>query len=110
MRAHIFIPNLALVNPSDSFSGNLSRKLTRTCVPMMVMCIGHNWDAATMQPLNAPIVFQTMVVLHKIAGIESYEEYDELRDNRRAAEKPYSKDFRRQITGAQRPFVTGRGN
>ncbi len=39
-----------------------------------------------MQPLIAPIV-QTMVVVHNIAGIESYDEYDELTENRRAAEK-----------------------
>jgi hypothetical protein len=51
-----------------------------------------------------------MVAVHNIAGIESYDEYDELRENRRAAEKNHSKDFRRQLTGAQRPFVTGWGN
>jgi hypothetical protein len=30
---------------------------------------------------------QTMVVVHNIAGVESYDEYDELRKNRRAAGK-----------------------
>ncbi len=42
----------------------------------MVARIRHNWDAAAMQPLIVPIV-QTMVVVHNIAGIESYEEYDD---------------------------------
>ncbi len=47
----------------------------------MVARIGHNWDAAAIQPLIAPIV-QTMVVVHNIAGIQSYHEYDELREIR----------------------------
>ncbi len=108
MRVQIFIPNLARVDPSESFS----RKIARTCVPLMVARTGHTWDAAAMQNLIPPIV-QTMVVVHNIARIQDYDEYDALRENRRAAEKPYSpysKDFRRQITGAQRPFVTGPGN
>ncbi len=56
-------------------SGSYSRKITRTCVPLMVARIGHNWDAAGAANLVGPIV-QTMVVVHNIAGIESYEEYD----------------------------------
>ncbi len=57
-------------------SKSFSRKITRSCVPLMVARIGHNWDAAAMQPLIAPMV-QTMVVVHNTAGIESYDEYDE---------------------------------
>ncbi len=55
----------------------------------MVARIGHNWDAAAIQPLISPIVqsLQTMVVVHNIAGIQRYHEYDELRENRCAAEK-----------------------
>ncbi len=45
----------------------------------MVARIGHNWDAAGAANLLGPIV-QTMVVVHNIAGIESYEEYDALRE------------------------------
>ena len=69
MRVQILIPNLTF-----------SRKITHTCVPLMVARIRHNWGAAAMQPLIAPIV-QSMVVAHNIAGIESYDEYDELREN-----------------------------
>jgi hypothetical protein len=50
-------------------SGSFSRKITRTCVPLMVARIGHNWDAAANHSLIAPIV-QTMVVVHNIAGIQ----------------------------------------
>jgi hypothetical protein len=71
--------------------------------------IGHNWDAAAMQPLVVPIV-QTVIVVHNIASIEIYDEYDALLENRRAAEKCLLQGFRKQITGARRPFVTGRGN
>jgi hypothetical protein len=77
MRVQLFIPNLAPVNPS------LEKSLRSA---------GHYRDAAAMQPLIAPIV-QTMVVVHHIAGIESYDEYDELRDNRRAAGKPLLQGF-----------------
>jgi hypothetical protein len=63
--------------------------------------------------LVAPIV-QTMVVVHNIAGIQDIEEYDALRENRRVAKRVliqgFQPIFRRQIIGAQRPFVTGRGN
>ncbi len=45
-----------------------------------------------MQPLIAPII-QTMVVVHNIAGIEKYEENDELREIRRAAEKNLLQGF-----------------
>ena len=58
----------------------------------MVARIGLNWNAAGAANLVAPIV-QTMVVAHKIAGIEDYEEYDELRENRRAAEKTLLQGF-----------------
>ncbi len=58
----------------------------------MVARIGHNWDAAANQSLIAPIV-QTMVVVHNIAGIQDYDEYDALWDNRRAAEKPLLQGF-----------------
>ncbi len=34
-----------------------------------------------------------MVVMHNIAGIDSYEEYDALRENRRAAEKTLLQGF-----------------
>ncbi len=67
-------------------SGSFSRKITRTCVPLMVARIGHKWDAASPATLVAPII-QTMVVVHNIAGIDSYEEYDALRENRRVAER-----------------------
>jgi hypothetical protein len=49
--------------------GSYSRKITRTCVPLMVARIGHNWYAAGAVNLVGPIV-QTMVVVHNIAGIE----------------------------------------
>jgi hypothetical protein len=67
-------------------SGSFSRKITRTCVLLMVARIGHNWGTAAMQNLIAPIV-QTMVVVHNIAGIQDDDEHDALRENRRAAEK-----------------------
>jgi hypothetical protein len=52
---------------------SFSRKITRICAPLIVARIGNNWDATAMQleTLIAPIV-QTMVVVHNIAGIESY--------------------------------------
>ncbi len=75
-------PNLhSKLGTSQSFS----RKITSTCVPLIVARIGHNWDAAGAANLVAPIV-QTMVVAHNIAGIQDYDEYDALRENRRAAE------------------------
>ena len=52
----------------------------------MVARIGHNWDSAGEASRVAPIV-QTMVVAHNIAGIEDYDEYDALRNNRPAVEK-----------------------
>jgi hypothetical protein len=58
----------------------------------MVARIGHNWDAASMQNLIAPIV-QTMGVVHNIAGIQDYDKYDALRENRRAAEKTLLRGF-----------------
>jgi hypothetical protein len=73
-------------------SGSFSRKITRTCVPLMVARIGHNWDAAAMQNLVAPIV-QTMVVVHNIAGVQDYDEYDALQENRRAAERTLLQGF-----------------
>jgi hypothetical protein len=42
----------------------------------MVARIGHNWDAAAIAP-----IIQTMVVVHNIVDKESYDEYDELRQN-----------------------------
>jgi hypothetical protein len=69
-----------------------SRKITRACVPLMVARIGNDWDAAGAANLVAPIV-QTMVVAHKIAGIDDYDEYDALRDNRPAAEKVLIQGF-----------------
>jgi hypothetical protein len=64
----------------------------------MAARIEHYWDAAAMQPLIAPIV-QTMVVVHNIAGIKSYDEYDELRENRRAAEKTLLQGFQPNFLG-----------
>ncbi len=58
----------------------------------MVARIGHYWDAAAMKPLIA-LIAQTMVVVQNIAGIQSYDEYDELREKRRAAEKPVLQAF-----------------
>ncbi len=58
----------------------------------MVARIGHNWDAAATQNLVAPIV-QTMVVVHNIAGTQDYDEYDALRENRRAAERTLHQGF-----------------
>ncbi len=58
----------------------------------MVASIGHNWDAAVAANLVGPIV-QTMVVVHKIAGIKSYDEYDALRENRRAVERTLLQGF-----------------
>ena len=69
-----------------------TRKITRACVPFLVARIGHGWDAAAMQPLVAPIV-QTMVVVNEIAGITSYDEYDELRENRPGAERTLLQGF-----------------
>jgi hypothetical protein len=104
MRVLIFVPNLKL--NAQTFS----RKITRACVPLMVVRIGHNWDAAGAASLVVPMV-QTMVVAHNIASIQDYEEYDALRNNRPAAERVLLQGFfRRQITVAQRPFVTRRGN
>jgi hypothetical protein len=68
-------------------------KITCTCVLLMVARIGHNWDAAAVQPLIAPIV-QTMAVVHNTAGIESCDEYDELRESLRAAAKNLLQGFR----------------
>ena len=61
--------------------GSCARKITSTCVPLMVARIGHNWDAAGEANRVAPIL-ETMVVVHNIAGIQDYEEYDALRGNR----------------------------
>ncbi len=58
----------------------------------MVARIGHNWDATAMQNLVAPID-QTMVVVHNIAGIQDYDEYVLLRENRRAAERTLLQGF-----------------
>ena len=52
----------------------------------MVARIGHNWDSAGEASRVAPIV-QTMVVVHNIAGIQDYEEYDALRGNRPCRKK-----------------------
>jgi hypothetical protein len=52
----------------------------------MVARIGHNWDAAGEANWVVPII-ETMVVVHNIAGIQDYEEYDALRGNRPVSEK-----------------------
>ena len=62
-----------------------SRKITRTCVPVMVARIGYHWDAASKKHLVLPII-QHMVVLNNIGGIESHDEYEVLRENRPHAE------------------------
>ena len=54
--------------------------------------IGLNWNAAGAANPVAPIV-QTMVVAHNIAGIQDYDEYDALRENRRAAKKTLLQGF-----------------
>jgi hypothetical protein len=84
-------------------SGSFSRKITRTCVPLMVARIGHNWDAAAVQNLVAPVV-QTMVVVHNIAGIQDYEEYDALRENRHAAERTLHQGFQEKNKRGAKAF------
>jgi hypothetical protein len=72
--------------------GSFSRKITRTCVPLMVARIGHNWDSAGEASRVAPIV-QTMVVVHNIADIKDYDEYDALRENRPVSERVLLQGF-----------------
>jgi hypothetical protein len=79
---------------------SFSRKITRTCVPLMAV---HNWDAAAMQLLFAPIV-QTMVAVHNIAGIERYDEYDELRENHRVAQKLLLQGFQETNSRGAKAF------
>lgn len=55
-----------------------TRKLTKLCVPVMVARLGQNWTAASSRCAVLPI-FQTMVVDGSIGGIETHEEYEELR-------------------------------
>ncbi len=69
----------------------------------MVSRIRHNRDAAAIQPLIVPIV-QTMVVVHNIAGIKSYDEYDALRENRRAAEKNPPQGFQKTNNRGENAF------
>jgi hypothetical protein len=86
-------PNLhSKLGCSLGISQSFSRKISRTCVPLMVARIGHNWDAAGAANLVAPIV-QTMVVVHNIAGIQDFEEYDALRENRKVAERVLLQGF-----------------
>jgi hypothetical protein len=72
--------------------GSEKRKITCTCVPLMVARIGHNWDSASEASRVAPIV-QTMVVVHNIADIKDYDEYDALRENRPVSEKVLLQGF-----------------
>jgi hypothetical protein len=74
------------------FTQSFSRKITRTCVPLMVAHIWHDWDTAAMQSLVASII-QTMIMVHNIAGIDSYDEYDELRENCRVSAKSLLQGF-----------------
>ncbi len=67
-------PNL----PSKLGASQLfSRKITRSCVPLMITRLGLHWDASSMQSLVYCMV-PTMVVENNIAGIESHDEYEEL--------------------------------
>jgi hypothetical protein len=58
----------------------------------MVARIGHNWDSAGEASRVSPIV-QTMVVVHKIADIQDYDEYDALRENRPVSERVLLQGF-----------------
>ena len=58
----------------------------------MVARIGHNWDSAGEASRVAPIV-QTMVVVHNIADIKDYDEYDALRENRPVSERVLLQGF-----------------
>ncbi len=62
-----------------------SRKITSTCVPLMVARLGANWTSALCRELVYPIV-QTMVVLEEIGGISSHEEYEEFSAANKASE------------------------
>ena len=62
-----------------------SCKITRTCVPLMVARLSLHWDAAS-QRVNVYPIVQSMVVLHEIGGIQSHDEFEELRRARPAAE------------------------
>jgi hypothetical protein len=84
-------------------SGSFSQKLTRTCVQLMVARIGHNWDATAMQNPIALIV-QTMVVEHNFAGIQDYDKYDALLENRRAAEKTLRRGFQESNNRGAKAF------
>ena len=51
----------------------------------MVARLGLHWDAAS-QRVNVYPIVQSMVVLHEIGGIQSHDEFEELRRARPAAE------------------------
>ena len=71
--------NDARDNLKSKLSGQThSRKMTRTCVPWMVARLGLHWTAASLRSQVTPIV-QSMVVQHNIGGIESHDQYEELR-------------------------------
>jgi hypothetical protein len=76
MIVQLFIPNLV---PSQLFPC----KITRTCVPLMVVRFGLHRDATSMYFID-----HSMAVAYNIAGIESHYELEELYSVHPRAECP----------------------
>jgi hypothetical protein len=53
-------------------------KITSACVPLMVVCLSANWTSASCREFVYSIV-QAMVVFKGMGGIDSHENYEELR-------------------------------
>ncbi len=95
-----------LIDPRDNLFTRLkdqsfTRKITRASVPWMVARLG--WYSVSFRCYVIPIVQQVAVEKH-IAGIESHDEYDELRSGNTSAESRLLQKFQETCNNGGRAF------
>ncbi len=80
-----------------------TRKITRASVPWMVARLGLQWYSASFRCFVIPIV-QQVVVENNFAGIQSHDEYDELRAANTSAECRLLQKFQETCNNGGRAF------
>jgi hypothetical protein len=82
---------------------SFTRKITHASVPWMVARLGLQWYSASFRCYVIPIVQQVVVENH-IPGIESHDEYDELRAPNTSAESRLLQKFQETCNNGGRAF------
>ncbi len=82
---------------------SFTRKITSASVPWMVARLGLQWYSASFQCFVIPIV-QQVVVENCIAGIDSHDEYDELRAGNTSSENMLMQKFQETCNNGGRAF------